>query len=424
MKIKKDLELAWNILVHSKLRSWLTIIGIIIGIASVVAIISISEGAQKQMEANMKTFKTDQITISAGNSRANNLFGGGGGQEGGGGGTTTLSSTKATPTLTTKDVLSIQSVKNVKKVIEKVSGSEDIIYASKKSTGRITAINAEDFTDITDNTITTGRALNQADIYSVVIGQRTADSFDGMDINRQMTINGKTFKIVGIIANENGLYIPIKSVVGVITDKEKGVYDSLIAVAQDASLVENTTADIQSKLMLSRGILLLKDKDFSVSNMLSMQQTITSTLNMLALFLGAIAAISLLVGGIGIANTMFTSVLEKTNEIGIMKAVGVRNSDILMIYLLNAGLIGLVGGIGGIILGGGGSVVISSLAGIGTTSTAGAGRGFSNLLGSTYLSWQLIIGALLFSLLIGMIAGVIPAYRASKLKPVDALRYE
>ena len=239
-----------------------------------------------------------------------------------------------------------------------------------------------------------------------------------------MTINGKTFKIVGIIANENGLYIPLSSVVGVITDKEKGVYDSLIAVAQDGNLVQNTTDDIQNKLMLSRGILLVKDKDFSVSNMLSMQQTITSTLNALALFLGAIAAISLLVGGIGIANTMFTSVLEKTKEIGIMKAVGVRNSDVLMIYLLNAGLIGLVGGIGGIILGGAGSIAISSFAGIGSSATTTGSRGFSNLLSSSYLSWQLVIGALLFSILIGMIAGVIPAYRASKLKPVDALRYE
>ena len=423
MRIKKDLELAWNILVHSKLRSWLTIIGIIIGIGSVVAIVSISQGAQKQMQDNLKTFKTDQITITAGNSRANNLFGGGGGGEARTT-TTTSSLTKSDPTLTTKDVLAIQSVKNVKKVIEKVSGSEDIIYASKKSSARITAINSQDFSDITDNTITTGRALNQADIYSVVVGQRTADSFDGMEINRQMTINGKTFKIVGIIANENGLYIPLSSVVGVITDKEKGVYDSLIAVAQDGNLVQNTTDDIQNKLMLSRGILLVKDKDFSVSNMLSMQQTITSTLNALALFLGAIAAISLLVGGIGIANTMFTSVLEKTKEIGIMKAVGVRNSDVLMIYLLNAGLIGLVGGIGGIILGGAGSIAISSFAGIGSSATTTGSRGFSNLLSSSYLSWQLVIGALLFSILIGMIAGVIPAYRASKLKPVDALRYE
>ena len=375
------------------------------------------------MQDNLKTFKTDQITITAGNSRANNLFGGGGGGEARTT-TTTSSLTKSDPTLTTKDVLAIQSVKNVKKVIEKVSGSEDIIYASKKSSARITAINSQDFSDITDNTITTGRALNQADIYSVVVGQRTADSFDGMEINRQMTINGKTFKIVGIIANENGLYIPLSSVVGVITDKEKGVYDSLIAVAQDGNLVQNTTDDIQNKLMLSRGILLVKDKDFSVSNMLSMQQTITSTLNALALFLGAIAAISLLVGGIGIANTMFTSVLEKTKEIGIMKAVGVRNSDVLMIYLLNAGLIGLVGGIGGIILGGAGSIAISSFAGIGSSATTTGSRGFSNLLSSSYLSWQLVIGALLFSILIGMIAGVIPAYRASKLKPVDALRYE
>jgi ABC-type antimicrobial peptide transport system permease subunit len=195
-------------------------------------------------------------------------------------------------------------------------------------------------------------------------------------------------------------------------------------IFQQFNLIKNLSA--LKNVMLSRGILFEEDKDFSVSNLLSMQETISSTLNTLSIFLGAIAAISLLVGGIGIANTMFTSVLEKTKEIGIMKAIGVKNLDVLMIYLLNAGLIGLVGGIGGILVGGISSVAISSIAGI-TTSSTTSGRGggmMSNMFSSSYLSWELILGALLFSILIGMIAGVIPAYRASRLKPVDALRYE
>jgi putative ABC transport system permease protein len=135
----------------------------------------------------------------------------------------------------------------------------------------------------------------------------------------------------------------------------------------------------------------------------------------MAIFLGSIAAISLLVGAIGIANTMFTSVLEKTKEIGIMKAIGAKNKDILMIFLLNSGLIGLVGGIGGIVLGIFGSGLISSM-----TSTESGMNMFSN----TAITPQLLIFALFFSVIIGMISGIIPAYRASKLNPVDALRNE
>ena len=170
--------------------------------------------------------------------------------------------------------------------------------------------------------------------------------------------------------------------------------------------------------MMARGILQDKGKDFSVTSPRAFQERITTTLNSMSLFLAAIAAISLIVGAVGISNTMFTSVLEKTKEIGIMKAIGAKNRDILMIFLLNSGLLGLVGGIGGVILGVLGSSLISSLS---DTSSASIGR---LSLSSTYFSPQLIIGAFLLSMIIGMIAGVIPAYRASRLKPVDALRYE
>lgn len=418
MKIRKDLELAWNILVHSRLRSWLTIIGIVIGIAAVVAIVSISNGAQAQMEASLADFNTDQITITPGYSKASS----GGFHPGKGPETTTSSSaSEDDPEITDKDVLVVSNLKNVEVVSPKISGSENVVYSSKNMDVNIIGVMPEYWENLFDEEdLLNGRELKKSDIYSAVIGEKISDSFDGIELNRQIIINGKTFRVIGIVTDEKAIYIPLDSAVDVIEDKERDVYDSLTVIVDDADLVKNTTTLIEEKLMLSRGILNEKDRDFSVSNMLAMQSSISETLSALSLFLGAIAAISLLVGGIGIANTMFTSVLEKTKDIGIMKAVGVRNSDILAIFLFNAGLIGMVGGIGGIILGGTSSILIGSMGGITGSSGGGMGKMFS----STMLSWELIVFALFFSIIIGMVAGVIPAFNASKLKPVDALRYE
>jgi putative ABC transport system permease protein len=219
--------------------------------------------------------------------------------------------------------------------------------------------------------------------------------------------------------------MPIEATRVVLEDVKLKDYDSISIKIEDVDLANQTVTDITKKLMVSHGILNEKKKDFSVSNPSSMQETMKETMSTLTLFLGAIAAISLIVGAIGIANTMFTSVLEKTKEIGIMKAIGTQNKDIMAIFLFNSGLSGLVGGIGGVLIGVLSSVAINTLAGIGTTSS-GQGRGgmLSMIGGSSVVSIQLILGAILFAVLIGMIAGSIPAYRASKLNPVDALRYE
>jgi putative ABC transport system permease protein len=137
----------------------------------------------------------------------------------------------------------------------------------------------------------------------------------------------------------------------------------------------------------------------------------------MVLFLGSIAAVSLLVGGVGVANTMFTSVLEKTREIGIMKAIGARNSDILLIFLINSGLLGLVGGVLGIIFG----VLVSLILPI---LGLGSGSGSAGFTFTPSISLELLVFGVLFSIAIGMISGAVPAYNASKLRPVEALRYE
>ena len=261
--------------------------------------------------------------------------------------------------------------------------------------------------------------MTTGDSYAIVLGsdivERTFE--DGIPLNSKVTIEGKSFKVVGILESGSEVYMPIEIARIVLDDVGEEEFDSISVKIEDVEIVDNTVDIIEKKLMLSRGILKEEDLDFSVSNPAEMQETIQETQQQMSLFLGEIAAISLLVSAIGIANTLFTSVLEKTREIGIIKAIGAKNKDILLIFLMNSGLIGLVGGIGGVILGVFGSGFISYLS---NSSDTGVSRMFSN----TALSPELVIGALLFAVFIGMVAGAIPAYRASKLDPVDALRYE
>lgn len=415
MKLKKCFNLAWNILIHSKLRSWLTIIGIVIGIAAVVSIVSISQGAQQQLEERLGGLGADILTISPGFSKASGPMGG----FRDGPPSLDSSSSDEQKNLTAKDVLVLRNLDNVKYVMGQVSGKADMTYASKTASVSITGVDESVWKEITSEEISSGRFLVQSDSFSVVLGERVVEQTfeDEIPLNGKIVIEGKSFKVVGIIADSNSVYIPLTIARDVLEDVGEEEFSSISVKIENVELANNTVSSIEKKLRFSRGILNENDQDFSVSNPAEMQETIKETTQTMSLFLGAIAAISLLVGAIGIANTLFTSVLEKTKEIGIMKAIGAKNKDVLFIFLLNSGMIGLVGGIGGIIVGVFGSTLIGYW---GSTLSGGESRMFGN----TALTPELLIGALFFSLVIGMIAGVIPAYRASKLNPVDALRYQ
>ncbi|MFC1730576.1 ABC transporter permease [candidate division KSB1 bacterium] len=416
MRLRKSLELAWNILAHSKLRSWLTIIGIIIGIAAVVSIVSVSQGAQQSLVDRFGDLGADIITISPGYSQASGFRGHGGGGNSGG-------STADQKNLTDKDILSLKGVPNIKFVMGQVSERGEVKYLGESGEVSITGVDTDVWKDITTDELESGRYLTKGDIYSAVIGHRRATSFfdKEVQINRQITIEGRIFKVVGIFKegeNDNAVIIPIDAARDILEDVGNDKFDSITVKVHESDIVNKTTSDIEKKLMLSRGILNEDDRDFTVISALALQGTIADTLNTMAIFLGAIAAISLIVGAVGISNTMFTAVLEKTKEIGVMKAIGAKNRDILFIFLFNSGMIGFVGGLGGVVLGSVASGYISLLAG------SGSGGMMRRMFGTTVLNPELLIFAFAFSIIIGMIAGAIPAYRASRLKPVDALRYE
>jgi putative ABC transport system permease protein len=417
MRLKKSFQLAWNILIHSKLRSWLTIIGIIIGIAAVVSIVSISIGAEQQLKSRLGNLGADILTVTPGFSKARGNIGFGGGDFSGGGFGESSSSTTEAKNLTARDINVIRSTPNVNYVMGSVSAEGSMAYSAKTTNIRVTGVDELVWKQITTETLESGRFLTSGDSYAIVIGSNLATStFDNIPFNSKVTIEGKSFNVVGILNGGNSVYMPIQTARDVFNTIGTDEFDSISVKIADVSLSNETVNTITNKLMMSRGILNANKKDFTVSNPSAIQETFKQTISTMSIFLGAIAAISLIVGAIGIANTMFTSVLEKTKEIGIMKAIGARNKNILVIFLLNAGMIGLVGGIGGIILGVIGSGLIGSM--------VSSGTGASRLFGNTAITPGLLIFALVFSVVIGMIAGAIPAYRASRLKPVDALRYE
>ncbi|MEK6983633.1 MAG: ABC transporter permease [Nanoarchaeota archaeon] len=427
MKFRKSFKLALNILLHSKLRSWLTIIGIVIGVAAIVAIVSIGEGAQLSVQERLSGLGADLITVSPGFERAFGGFRGGFGGGGGGGSGSNIRSTGSIVTqrknLTDKDLRIIKSTEGVSFVNGIVSGRADVFYLAESASVSIQGVDPLAWSNILSSELESGRHINPSDTNAIVIGSRIAKTTfkQPLVLNRDIQIEGRLFKVVGILkesggfggGDDNRIIMPIDQGRDILEDAGREKFDSIVIKARDTSLVDQIVSDIDSKLTISRHVT-DRTKDFSVTSSKATQERLQDITQTFTIFLGAIAAVSLLVGAVGIANTMFTSVLEKTKEIGIMKAIGAKNFDIMVIFLLNSGLVGLVGGILGIGLGAAISTVLPKL-------LTGLGPGGSV---RTVVPISLLIEALLISIFIGMIAGTIPAYRASKLKPVDALRYE
>lgn len=415
MKITKCFKHAFNMVLHSRLRSWLTILGIVIGVAAVIAIVSISAGMEQSMSQQLGGLGGDILTLTAGYSRGTDAGRPPGGFTTGGSG----SATEEAIVVDRTDVQALKSIPDIKLIDTRISGRVNVSYLGKSGTVSLTGVDQKVWAEITTDEIRDGRMLDSADQNVVVIGSRLADSYfdQVLGINKMFMIEGNAFRVVGILDEGNtNIYAPIQMAYQMLDDKEQGVYDSIVIQVKDEEMLDDTIAKIEKKLMTIRHVT-NSSRDFSISSSKQMMETRQEMMESMSLFLTAIAAVSLLVGAVGIANTMFTSVLEKTKEIGIMKAIGARNKDILLIFLLNSGLIGLVGGALGVMSG----ALISSIAiPYLTSGIRMAGR----MSVTTLVSVDAVIAALGVSLIVGIIAGIVPAYQGSKLKPVDALRYE
>jgi len=414
MRLKKIFELAVNYVTHSKIRSWLTILGIIVGVSSFVAILALGEGMQQDINERMSNLQVDQITITTGFSRAMGAmpgFNGGGGPEG----KRSPESSSSDINLTIKDISAIKGIPEIEVISTEVSGREEIYYTGESLEKNITGVDVINWLKITTIELESGRLLGPSDKYSALIGERIAtDSFSKeIPLNSLITINNKSFRVVGIISNSQDIIIPQDIAYAVLSDTTNNQYDKIIVKVNSVDDVNAVKTKIETKLMLSRHVT-TKTKDFSVTAIKDSVERMSEMSNSMIMFLAIIAAISLIVGAIGIANTMFTSVLEKTKEIGIMKSIGATNLDILLLFVLTSAMYGVVGGILGVLLGGAISGTLGSYIGIAMIRGGG----------DSALSVGLAIYGVALAIGISVISGFFPAYRASKLKPVDALRSE
>jgi putative ABC transport system permease protein len=402
--IKDYSKLAIKNLRKRKLRSWLTIIGIVVSIAVIFTLISLSLGLREAINEQFKILGTDKLFINP--KGTNGGPGSGGAVE-----------------FTTADVNVIEKVQGVKDLSYATVGNGEIEFGKQIKFFYVFGLPLDKiqlYIDSASIKMDEGDYIKEGETGKVMLGYdyKYNHVFDNpVKTGNKITINGKEFKVAGIAesignpSDDKNIYMSANDFKALFNSGER--VDSIIVQVDDEKNIQDISDEINKKLLKFRGVT-EKTKDFYISTPEELLASFDTVLNIITVFLVGIAAISLFVGGIGIMNTMYTSVLERTKEIGTMKAVGAKNSDILGIFLFESGLIGLIGGVIGVALGYGISKTVEIIA-INALNT--------NLLRAAVPAY-LVLGCLSFAFLIGALSGTIPALMASKLKPVDALRYE
>jgi putative ABC transport system permease protein len=387
---KESIKMSWSNIVHNKMRSFLTVLGIVIGVASIIALITIVQGATSSVTSQISALGANKITVQA--------FG-----------------TPLKQGLNEQDLAALSNLKYVSGVSPTVSGSTSVVYGSNIETG----ISVQGKNDVyfrnNPNTVSNGREINILDVNSnnqvAVIGSQIAtDMFFGQQpLDRQIIINGMSYTVIGVLKAQTGFSMTsTNDAILVPYTAAMKTLGSRSITSVDIYMSDSTkSADIITSInnVLNQAFN-YHTNTFSVFNMQDMISTIGNITGMMSLLLAGIASISLIVGGIGIMNMMLVSVTERTTEIGLRKALGAEPSRIQLQFLIESIFISLIGGIIGMALG----LAIALLA------AALIKIPFSFNASTIILSFG-------FSAAIGIIFGLAPARKASRLNPIDALRH-
>jgi putative ABC transport system permease protein len=400
MHLGETAKSAWRSLASNRLRTLLTMLGMVIGTGAVVAVLGIGEGARSSVEGRIRSLGSNLLTVRPGSAKSGSVRSG------------------QVKTLTRKDADAVAKLEGVAAVAPESSGTAQLRYREKNLNASVVGITASYF-DVKAVTVGSGVPIGESDEEGrgrvVVIGVNVQTQLYGTSsaLGTRLSINGSAFRVIGVLAEkgsssgspDDSVYVPLSTHETALFGQR---HVSTINVAlRDEKQSATVMAQIEQVLRLRHRLADTAANDFEIRSQAEMLETMNQITGTFTTLLGSVAAVSLIVGGIGIMNIMLVSVRERTREIGVRMAVGARRSDILRQFLVEAVVVSLAGGLIGV----------------------GTGYGAAKLLASLG-QWQTVVPsyavalALTVSVLIGVVFGVGPARSAARLDPVEALRFE
>jgi putative ABC transport system permease protein len=404
------LTTAWNGVISHKLRSILTMLGIVIGVGAVITLMSVGKGSTEQILSNIQNMGANLMTIRGGASMS---FGGVRGSIGG------------SATLTVEDSEAIaEEIDNIDAVAASSSSNLQLIYGTENMNSQVTGVTVS-YPSVNNLTVESGSFFTEEEYQRgakvAVIGSNVAETLfgDTSPVGQKMRAGTMIVTVIGVMESKGGtfnsaddaVYIPLtllqKTVSQTRTAQGEKIVSSISLTVASEKVADQVKADITSLLRTRHRLALGAADDFSIQSMSDIANSLAEATSTTTILLGAIAGISLLVGGIGVMNIMLVSVLERTREIGIRKALGAKERDIWMQFLIEASFLTLAGGIIGIAGGWGVSWLLNRMDVVTTVVTS-----------------DIVILAVSVSIAIGLFFGFYPAWNASRLNPIEALRSE
>ncbi|MBC8448779.1 MAG: ABC transporter permease [Chloroflexi bacterium] len=409
MKLIMVLRVALKALTVNKMRSFLTMLGIVIGVAAVISLVAVGQGAQAAVVSNLEGLGSNLLVVTAGTSS----------------GFSERGLRQTIRALTNGDVEAIRALAtSVSAVAPEYNANVTAVYQGKTTSTSVTGVTAE-YDEVRNWEIARGRFISQEDndnlAMVVALGQAVVEDLFGSTlvnpVGQTVRINRQNYQVVGVLESkgqggmgnqDDVIFMPLRTAQLKLGGAGNQQVRSINLQARSADEMDLAQAQVTAILRTLHGLQPGASDDFTVQNQSDIVGVLEETVGTFTTLLGSIAAISLLVGGIGIMNIMLVSVTERTREVGLRKAVGANRGDVLVQFLAEAIVLSVIGGIIGVTLGVGGAQVITLL------------MGYSEAL----VTPESIILALAVSLGIGIFFGLYPANRAAALNPIDALRYE